>query len=190
MAPSRHVAEAPRILLPRIAVSRPPARISISFLRSSTEKTRLQQQITSTQLQRRQFHALNTPHHSSRISTSRLPHSISSSLLLSSKSTNTSPSSATEYTTNPIRYNGVYVAAVRSAKRAFHATAVQSRDHHFDTLKFVQRLKDEGFSEEQATAMMRVLNDVIQESIQNLTRTMVLREGKYYWCLPRRRRLC
>jgi uncharacterized protein YheU (UPF0270 family) len=25
--------------------------------------------------------------------------------------------------------------------------------------------------------MMRVLNDVIQESIQNLTRTMVLREG-------------
>jgi uncharacterized protein YheU (UPF0270 family) len=25
--------------------------------------------------------------------------------------------------------------------------------------------------------MMRVLNDIIQESIQNLTRTMVLREG-------------
>lgn len=52
-----------------------------------------------------------------------------------------------------------------------------ARDHHFDTLKFVQRLKKEGFSEEQAVAMMRVLNDVIQESIQNLTRTMVLREG-------------
>ena len=50
------------------------------------------------------------------------------------------------------------------------------RDHHFDTLKFVQRLRDEGFSEEQATAMMRVLSDVIEESIQNLTRTMVLRE--------------
>jgi uncharacterized protein YheU (UPF0270 family) len=28
-------------------------------------------------------------------------------------------------------------------------------------------------------AMMRVLNDIIQESIQNLTRTMVLREGKH-----------
>jgi hypothetical protein len=52
-----------------------------------------------------------------------------------------------------------------------------SRDHHFDTLKFVQRLKMEGFSEEQAVAMMKVLNDVIQESIQNLTRTMVLKEG-------------
>lgn len=35
----------------------------------------------------------------------------------------------------------------------------------------------EGFSEEQAVAMMKVLNDVIQESIQNLTRTMVLKEG-------------
>jgi hypothetical protein len=42
----------------------------------------------------------------------------------------------------------------------------------------VQRLKGEGFSEEQAIALMRVLNDVVEESIQNLTRTMVLREGR------------
>ncbi|KZF26868.1 DUF1640-domain-containing protein [Xylona heveae TC161] len=61
-------------------------------------------------------------------------------------------------------------------RRAFHATRQMQKDHHFDTLKFVQRLRDEGFSEEQAVAMMRVLNDVIEESIQNLTRTMVLRE--------------
>ncbi|RSM19774.1 hypothetical protein CDV31_001405 [Fusarium ambrosium] len=61
-------------------------------------------------------------------------------------------------------------------KRAFHATAVQQRDHHFDTLKFVKRLQSEGFTEEQSVAMMKVLNDVIEESIQNLTRTMVLRE--------------
>ena len=60
---------------------------------------------------------------------------------------------------------------------SFHTCPALYRDHHFDTLKFVQRLKDEGFSEEQATAMMRVLSDVIEESIQNLTRTMVLREG-------------
>ncbi|MCJ1385222.1 hypothetical protein MMC17_008343 [Xylographa soralifera] len=60
--------------------------------------------------------------------------------------------------------------------RSFHTSSALYRDHHFDTLKFVQRLKDEGFSEEQATAMMRVLSDVIEESIQNLTRTMVLRE--------------
>ena len=76
----------------------------------------------------------------------------------------------------PVRHNGVYVATFKPAKRVFSSTAVQMKDHHFDTLKFVQRLKGEGFSEEQAVAMMRVLNDVIEESIQNLTRTMVLKE--------------
>ncbi|OAA71350.1 glyoxylate reductase [Cordyceps fumosorosea ARSEF 2679] len=60
--------------------------------------------------------------------------------------------------------------------RAFHATTPRARDHHFDTLKFVKRLRDEGFTEEQSVAMMKVLSDVIEESIQNLTRTMVLRE--------------
>lgn len=63
-------------------------------------------------------------------------------------------------------------------RHAFSATSRQGRDHHFDTLKFVQRLKDEGFTEDQAVAMMKVLGDVIEESIQNLTRTMVLREDQ------------
>lgn len=78
-------------------------------------------------------------------------------------------------------------------RRAFHATAKRARDHHFDTLKFVQRLQEEGFTEPQAVAMMKVLSDVIEErffdlscysyytnpsSIQNLTRTMVLREDQ------------
>ncbi|WEW60323.1 Protein fmp32, mitochondrial [Emydomyces testavorans] len=76
----------------------------------------------------------------------------------------------------PIRHNGVYVATFKPARRAFHASASREKDHRFDTLKLVQRLKSEGFSEEQAVALMRVLNDVIEESIQNLTRTMVLRE--------------
>lgn len=48
-------------------------------------------------------------------------------------------------------------------RRAFHATAPRPRDHHFDTLKFVQRLRSEGFTEEQSVAMMRTLNDVIEE---------------------------
>ncbi|KAH9902038.1 DUF1640-domain-containing protein [Xylariomycetidae sp. FL2044] len=61
-------------------------------------------------------------------------------------------------------------------RRSFHVTAPRARDHQFDTLKFVQRLEGEGFTEEQSVAMMKVLNDVIEESIQNLTRTMVLRE--------------
>lgn len=63
-------------------------------------------------------------------------------------------------------------------RRVFSATSRRERDHHFDTLKFVQRLKDEGFTEDQAVAMMKVLGDVIEESIQNLTRTMVLREDQ------------
>jgi hypothetical protein len=48
-------------------------------------------------------------------------------------------------------------------RHAFHATARRERDHHFDTLKFVQKLQSEGFTEEQSTAMMKVLNDVIEE---------------------------
>ncbi|KAK7420107.1 Protein fmp32, mitochondrial [Neonectria punicea] len=67
-------------------------------------------------------------------------------------------------------------AASPILRRAFHATALRQRDHHFDTLKFVKRLESEGFTEVQSAAMMKVLNDVIEESIQNLTRTMVLRE--------------
>ena len=62
--------------------------------------------------------------------------------------------------------------------RQFSTSPASSRDHHFDTLKFVQRLRSEGFSEDQAKAMMLVLSDVIEESIQNLTRTMVLKEGR------------
>ena len=62
--------------------------------------------------------------------------------------------------------------------RCFSSAPTLYRDHHFDTLKFVQRLKAEGFSEDQSKAMMLVLSDVIEESIQNLTRTMVLKEGK------------
>jgi hypothetical protein len=50
-------------------------------------------------------------------------------------------------------------------RRAFHATARRARDHHFDTLKFVQRLQEEGFTEPQAVAMMKVLSDVIEERL-------------------------
>lgn len=51
----------------------------------------------------------------------------------------------------------------RSIRRQFSASAPRFRDHHFDTLKFVQRLKEEGFTEEQAVAMMKVLSNVIEE---------------------------
>jgi len=51
----------------------------------------------------------------------------------------------------------------RRQARTFSTTTRRARDHHFDTLKFVQRFKDEGFSEEQAVAMMKVLSDVVEE---------------------------
>jgi hypothetical protein len=53
--------------------------------------------------------------------------------------------------------------STHDGRRHFSATAPQLRDHHFDTLKFVQRLKEEGFTEEQAEGMMRILGDVIEE---------------------------
>jgi hypothetical protein len=59
--------------------------------------------------------------------------------------------------------NGSQDRSPTVARRSFSSTAVRARDHHFDTLKFVQRLKDEGFTEEQAVAMMKVLSDVIEE---------------------------
>ncbi|KAI7614557.1 DUF1640-domain-containing protein [Hortaea werneckii] len=62
--------------------------------------------------------------------------------------------------------------------QSFTTTPSRQKDHHFDTLKFVQRLEAEGFTAAQSAAMMRVLSDVIEESIQNLTRTMVLREDQ------------
>jgi len=77
----------------------------------------------------------------------------------------------TRYAFHPTLINNRF-----SAFRAFSTTPSRPRDHHFDTLKFVQRLRDEGFSEAQSRAMMTILSDVIEESIQNLTRTMVLRE--------------
>lgn len=52
-------------------------------------------------------------------------------------------------------------------RRAFHATVRRARDHHFDTLKFVQRLQEEGFTEPQAVAMMKVLSDVIEERLDH-----------------------
>lgn len=82
-----------------------------------------------------------------------------------------------------IKKNNGNVSTVASQKALFSTAPHWGRDHHFDTLKVVQRLKDEGFSEEQSRAMMLVLSDVIEESIQNLTRTMVLREGSAFYLL-------
>jgi hypothetical protein len=80
------------------------------------------------------------------------------------------------------------------SRRQFSATAPQLKDHHFDTLKFVQRLQDEGFTEEQAEGMMKVLGDVIEErcapsshsSLLGLTRA-VSKTSHERWCSEKTR---
>lgn len=54
------------------------------------------------------------------------------------------------------------------SKRKFSWTSTRHRDHHFDTLRFVSRLRQEGFTEEQAVSLMKVLSDVIEERYENL----------------------
>lgn len=182
MARPAQVVEVPRFLLPGIAWNGTPLR--------TTVVPREVSRVPGTKQQRRQLSGQNTLRRNSRTLFSPYINNHESTSICRRLSTTSSsvPATRTELSRNnstdpitgtPVRYNGVYVAAFKPARRAFHVTAQRPRDHHFDTLKFVRRLKQEGFSEEQAVATMRVLSDVIEESIQNLTRTMVLKEGEF-----------
>lgn len=175
MAPVKHVAEAPRAFITCLTTSR--ATVTPSQINSFSTKQQLLQR--QNPLGRQLYTLAFSPYSSTSLSATPQETGFASTAARRASACTTTITNrpSVEPLSNPIRYNGVYVAAFKAARRAFHASAIRQRDHHFDTLKFVQRLKDEGFSEEQATAMMRVLNDVIQESIQNLTRTMVLKEG-------------
>jgi predicted DsbA family dithiol-disulfide isomerase len=87
----------------------------------------------------------------------------------SSVSTENAPTNTLPYTRRTdISRSNTSILQHPSHHRAFHATARQLRDHHFDTLKFVQRLQEEGFTEAQAVAMMKVLSDVIEERLLRL----------------------
>ncbi|OOF96935.1 hypothetical protein ASPCADRAFT_45125 [Aspergillus carbonarius ITEM 5010] len=180
MAPQKSVTEVPRSILPRLTWNGSSARTTVTSPQTTalSAKRQPKQHPGRSWIPAGQLHTLTF----SSFSRAGFP-AVSREVGTSSSIARRFPSAgkatsrpAAEPLGNPIRHNGVYVATFNPARRAFHASAPHQRDHHFDTLKFVQRLKDEGFSEEQAVAMMRVLNDVIQESIQNLTRTMVLRE--------------
>ncbi|CAL5867713.1 uncharacterized protein PFLUO_LOCUS1932 [Penicillium psychrofluorescens] len=177
MAPPKHVADVPRSILPRLTWNSSSSRPTLTPSHHPALATRQRQQRQGWSPLARQLHSLSAYHPPSQsFSSSRSPRDTSTTTarraLTSSSATRPSP----EPLGNPVRHNGVYVAIFNPARRAFHATPARRREHHFDTLKFVKRLQDEGFSEEQAVAMMRVLNDIIQESVQNLSRTMVLRE--------------
>lgn len=179
MAPSKPIAPTPRFLLPRLTWNGTPRLTSAALPASTTTTTTTRPQVENTVdrlfgSQRRNFHnniAIESAHGSFG------PSLVSKQPRRPSAPATTTHNQKSNSNNNPVRHNGVYVAAFRPARRAFHASAVMRRTHHFDTLKFVQRLRNEGFSEEQSVAMMKVLNDVIQESIHNLTRTMVLKEG-------------
>ncbi|KAB5580201.1 DUF1640-domain-containing protein [Coniochaeta sp. 2T2.1] len=139
----------PRFLLPRLSWTAPTAASSLVIRPSATQlQARQAQQWQSQQSSPRSLHT-----------------SASASQTWASRPRSSHP--------RQIQHAGL--------RRAFHASAPRQRDHHFDTLKFVQRLQEDGFTEDQSVAVMKVLNDVIEESdpltsIQNLTRTMVLRE--------------
>ncbi|CAG8342601.1 unnamed protein product [Penicillium salamii] len=173
MASQKHVVEVPRTILPRLTWNSSSSRpsVTISHYPALGQKRPLSQGWTPS---KRTIHSSSSPFRSSRLASTSSGAFVSGALV----SRQPSPTKPTTQNTTPIRHNGVYVATFNPARRAFHATPTRSRDHHFDTLKFVKRLQAEGFSEEQSVAMMRVLNDIIQESIQNLTRTMVLREER------------
>ncbi|OQE46566.1 hypothetical protein PENCOP_c001G06226 [Penicillium coprophilum] len=176
MAPQKHVADVPRNILPRLSWNSSSSRPSVTITHHSALATNQRRPLSQGRsLSKQQFHSLGAPSQPSRLISTSTRDSISG-YLVSRGTSITTPATSTTQRGNPIRHNGVYVATFHPARRAFHATPVRPRDHHFDTLKFVKRLQTEGFSEEQSVAMMRVLNDIIQESIQNLTRTMVLRE--------------
>ena len=170
MANTRSIAELPRFLLPKLTWTSPPVKGVASQIRS-TRSSHPRARIPTFQ------HP--TPLYTSppALPTNRTYYTSAQSEPLQRRSCATSCTSSADAA--PIRHNGVYVAAFNPARRAFSTSRALKKDHHFDTLKFVQRLRGEGFSEDQAVAMMRVLNDVIEESIQNLTRTMVLKEGEY-----------
>ncbi|KAK9453442.1 hypothetical protein V1511DRAFT_504733 [Dipodascopsis uninucleata] len=63
----------------------------------------------------------------------------------------------------------------RIQQRDFSSTGTV-RDFYFDTLKFVQRLQSAGFSHAQSEAVLKALNDVINESINSLSSSLVKKE--------------
>ncbi|CAO3618413.1 unnamed protein product [Cunninghamella blakesleeana] len=57
---------------------------------------------------------------------------------------------------------------------SFHSsTLLRNKQFHFDTFKFVQRLEREGFSREQSQAIMGSLQEVISDSMNSLTKSIV-----------------
>lgn len=74
--------------------------------------------------------------------------------------------------------------SVQRRRRHFHSST-PSRDFHFDTHHFVQRLEREGLNRAQAEGIMTAMAEVIDESIRNMTSNMVTKadQEKVCWLL-------
>ena len=66
--------------------------------------------------------------------------------------------------------NGVKLATKN--QRMFHSSPPVD-EFHFDTHHFVQRLEREGLNRQQAEGIMTAMAEVIDESIRNMTSSMV-----------------
>jgi hypothetical protein len=68
--------------------------------------------------------------------------------------------------------------------RPFHASS-RHLDFHFDTHHFVRRLEREGLNRAQAEGIMSALEEVIDESIRNMTASMVTQadQEKVSWTI-------
>ncbi|KAF9947132.1 hypothetical protein BGZ65_009098, partial [Modicella reniformis] len=70
----------------------------------------------------------------------------------------------------------VAVPAIRlSQVRPFSTSgpAMDDSGYHFDTHRFVEKLESEGFTRQQSETIMNALDEVITESMNNLTKNMV-----------------
>ncbi|KAK5936682.1 Protein fmp32, mitochondrial [Knufia obscura] len=171
MAPHKAIIELPRFIYARVpAPASTFVKTTTRALCSSPPTARTRWHVKPT------FQVANTPHQVSSIAPSRRRSSSNPSPPSSPRTRYTSSNPTSTDSSAPLRHDGTYATAFQVARRTFATTRANQKSHHFDTLKFVGRLKAEGFNETQAVAMMRVLNSVIEESIQNLTRTMVLKE--------------
>jgi len=170
MAPHKAIIELPRFIYARV-----PAPAS-AFVQTTTRLCAIAPAARTRWHIKPSLHYSNTTRQLSSVALTRRRSSSAQSPPPSPSLKYVSSASSRTTSSAPLRHNGTYATAFQVARRTFATTRANQKSHHFDTLKFVQRLKDEGFNETQAVAMMRVLNSVIEESIQNLTRTMVLKE--------------
>ncbi|KLO19107.1 DUF1640-domain-containing protein [Schizopora paradoxa] len=61
--------------------------------------------------------------------------------------------------------------------RSLHSTRI-TREFHFDTHHFVQRLEREGLNRAQAEGLMAAIAEVIDESVRNMTSNMVTKSDQ------------